>query len=131
MQVKSITAGIVASICLVLMSFSTDESVQPQSGIANNYEQELSISNFPASGEVLITVNEEGLTVTSYRFIIAPPGQGEAYMHAAKGSIIRERDLEKIRNATPGDRILIDQVKAKYSNGLETFCQPAMYNLVE
>jgi hypothetical protein len=128
---KSLSTGIVATMCLLLMSFSTQEAVRPKTGINNTLVENISLKELNKLDELTINTNTDDLNVISFRIVLAPQ-TGEATMKTYKGNTISDTwMLSKIQSANVTDRILVDQVLAQYSNGLKTYCDPAMHTLVE
>lgn len=130
-QFTTITTGLVATVCLILMSFSTVESVRPATGINNTFNESLSLTELNKLDYFTINANEKDLTVISFRIVIAPKN-GETSMKTYKGNTIADTwMLSKIKSTSVTDRILVDKVIAQYGNSLKTFCAPAMHTLVE
>jgi hypothetical protein len=129
-NIKSITIGVVASLCLVLMSFSTDEAVEPQSGI-NTFTENISLAALKDLDEFTINTDDKNLNVTSFRVVIAPK-EGAATLKSYRGNKISDTWMINIIHASLiGDRILIDKVIALDSSDLTIKCKPALYTVTE
>ncbi|MFT5513312.1 MAG: hypothetical protein ACI8SE_001718, partial [Bacteroidia bacterium] len=62
---KSSIIGATIMCCLLLMSFSTDETVRPKSGLSGNYTTELSLSSLRTLNDLILRTNERGAVVRS------------------------------------------------------------------
>ena len=130
-QFTSVTTGLLVAMCLVLMSFSTEDLVKPKAGINETFTESLSLTELKKLDEISIDVDGEDQVVISFRFIHAPK-TGSATMKTYKGNKISDSwMLSKIQKAAVDDRILVDKVIAVNSKGLKTVCNPAIHTLVE
>jgi gliding motility-associated protein GldM len=66
--------------------------------------------------------------VLSYRFVLAPR-KGEAYMKSQQGSAIPGAFQERIKRAKPGDRVLVDLIRAVGPDGKQRTLKPIMIEL--
>ena len=129
-HVKTVTIGASATLCLILMSFSTIETTKPVYGINNSFGETISLQDLKKLDTLTIDTKEEDLHVISFRLVVAPKN-GEAFMMSSKGNAITGSKLEKILKAAVGNRIIIEKIIAQYGNGLKTFCEPAVITIVK
>ncbi|MFT7590563.1 MAG: hypothetical protein ACI9UJ_000474 [bacterium] len=127
---KSSIIGATIMCCLLLMSFSTDETVRPKSGLSGNYTTELSLSSLRTLNDLILRTNERGAVVRSYRLILAPK-EGYAFMKKMNGNTLSSGLRFRMQRLKIGDRVLFDEVMAEYPNSLKTFCKPAQYVIIE
>ena len=128
---KSISIGILVVLCLTFSSFNAEDAEAPRSAINNVFTDTLSLKSLSELEELSINLDQEGLVVVSFRAVHAP-SKGEASLKSFNGSSISDNwILPKIKNSVIGDRILIDKVTAKDSQGAEVLCLPALYTLIE
>ncbi len=128
---KQITILCLLVISFTLISFTSNkDTVRPKSQFKGIIGDEISIAQLESLEALTLETDQENSNVISFRFVYAPK-QGDAYMSASSGNKINENMLVRIKNSIAGDRILIDKVTAQYNNGLKTFCEPAMYTVIE
>lgn len=121
---KILIAAVAFTLSMGTMSFTQQDEDQPKCYINDHTDEEIT-DEYLESVERLVIKVEGQRTVQSFQVTIAPK-KGTAMVDQINGNRIPKHLHQKMIAATPGTKIILDQVKCISADG-EIICKPMVY----